>query len=57
MQLLVFELMILKHEFAVIEGLREDILEVLLNLKEINFKSSFEVNQNTENLKFKGYLK
>ena len=25
----------LKHEFAVIEGLREDILEILLNLKEI----------------------
>ena len=25
----------LKHEFSIIEGLREDILEVLLNLKEI----------------------
>ena len=31
----------LKHEFAIIEGLREDILEVLLNLKELVFKSSF----------------
>jgi DNA-directed RNA polymerase subunit alpha len=31
----------LKHEFAVVEGLREDILEVLLNLKEIVFKSSY----------------
>jgi DNA-directed RNA polymerase subunit alpha len=47
----------LKHEFAVVEGLREDILEILLNLKEIIFKSSFSVNQNPENLQFKGYLK
>lgn len=30
----------LKHEFSVIEGLREDVLEVLLNLKEVVFKSS-----------------
>jgi DNA-directed RNA polymerase subunit alpha len=47
----------LKHEFAVIEGLREDILEILLNLKEIILKSSFSVNQKPENLQFKGYLK
>ena len=47
----------LKHEFAVVEGLREDILEILLNLKEIIFKSSFTVNQNPKNLNFKGYLK
>jgi DNA-directed RNA polymerase subunit alpha len=31
----------LKHEFAIVEGLREDILEVILNLKEITFRSSF----------------
>lgn len=30
----------LKHEFSVVEGLREDILEIILNLKEIIFKSS-----------------
>ena len=47
----------LKHEFSVIEGLREDILEVLLNLKEVIFKASYHTNQNSENLKFKGYLK
>jgi DNA-directed RNA polymerase subunit alpha len=29
----------LKHEFSVIEGMREDILEVILNLKEIVFKN------------------
>ena len=27
----------LKHEFSVVEGLREDVLEVLLNLKEVIF--------------------
>jgi len=31
----------LKHEFSVVEGMREDILEVILNLKEIVFQSSF----------------
>jgi DNA-directed RNA polymerase subunit alpha len=31
----------LKHEFSAIEGLREDVLEVILNLKEIVFQSSF----------------
>ena len=30
----------LKHEFAVVEGIREDILEILLNLKEITLRSS-----------------
>lgn len=29
----------LKHEFSIIEGLREDVLEIILNLKEIIFKS------------------
>ena len=31
----------LKHEFSVVKGLREDILEVLLNLKEVIFKRFF----------------
>jgi len=31
----------LKHEFAIVEGLREDVLEIILNLKEITFRSSF----------------
>jgi len=45
----------LKHEFSVIEGLREDILEVLLNLKEIIFKSSYSKNLNKHE-KLKGFL-
>ena len=40
----------LKHEFSVIEGMREDVLEVILNLKEIVFKSSLNTQQ-TNNLK------
>jgi DNA-directed RNA polymerase subunit alpha len=47
----------LKHEFGLIEGLREDILEVLLNLKEVIFKSSFSTHQSKQDLRFKGYLK
>ena len=35
----------LKHEFSIIEGIREDILEILLNLKEVIFKTSFSSNQ------------
>ena len=31
----------IKHEFSAIQGLREDILEVILNLKEIVFQSSY----------------
>jgi DNA-directed RNA polymerase subunit alpha len=31
----------LTHEFAIIEGSREDVLEILLNLKEIKFKTSY----------------
>lgn len=31
----------LKHEFSAVQGVREDVLEILLNLKEIVFKSSF----------------
>ena len=52
----------LKHEFSIIEGLREDILEVLLNLKEIKFKNSFSFKENlslasSSGFKLKGFLK
>ena len=57
MQLLVLRINDLKHEFGLIEGLREDILEVLLNLKEVIFKSSFSTHQSKQDLRFKGYLK
>jgi DNA-directed RNA polymerase subunit alpha len=50
----------LKHEFAIVESLREDILEVLLNLKEVIFKSSFILKENSQEnnrlLKTKGFL-
>ncbi len=42
----------LKHEFSIVEGLREDILEVLLNLKEVVFNTSFAIKEEiTTNLK------
>jgi DNA-directed RNA polymerase subunit alpha len=44
----------LKHEFASVEGLREDILEILLNLKEVIFKSAFSARKTNTN--FKGFL-
>ncbi len=52
----------LKHEFAIIDGIREDILEVLLNLKEIIFKPSLVLKKrisektNTLPLKFKSFV-
>lgn len=46
----------LKHEFSIIEGLREDILEVLLNVKEIIFKSSSLNKPDTLPLEMKGFL-
>lgn len=46
----------LKHEFAMIQGLREDVLEVLLNLKEVTFKPSFKLKDISEPLKVKGFL-
>lgn len=46
----------IKHEFAVIESLREDILEILLNLKEIVFKESFLLKENLGTLQMKGFL-
>jgi DNA-directed RNA polymerase subunit alpha len=46
----------LKHEFAILEGLREDILEILLNLKEVVFRcSSFSPNL-SKLKKFKGFI-
>lgn len=46
-----------KHEFATIEGVREDILEILLNLKEIIFKSSFTASKKEfSSTRFHGYL-
>lgn len=44
----------LKHEFSNIEGIREDILELLLNLKSIIFQSSIFTPNN--NPKYKGFL-
>jgi DNA-directed RNA polymerase subunit alpha len=46
----------LKHEFAVVEGLREDILEVLLNLKEIVFKSSYFSPSQKKETKLKSFI-
>lgn len=45
----------IKHEFADVKGIREDLLEILLNLKEIVFKPSFSIIQQ-EKLHFKGFL-
>jgi DNA-directed RNA polymerase subunit alpha len=46
----------LKHEFATITGLREDILEVLLNLKEIVFKSSYFFASQKKDTKLKAFI-
>jgi len=35
----------LKHEFSSLEGVREDVLEILFNLKEIIFKNTFFSNK------------
>lgn len=45
----------LKHEFGIIEGIREDILEILLNLKELAFKSSLATLKAEK--KIKSYIK
>ena len=52
----------LKHEFSVVEGLREDVLEVLLNLKEVVFKTVFVskaqlLKEQKSTQKLKGFLK
>jgi len=46
----------LKHEFSVVEGLREDVLEVLLNLKEVIFKNSFSFKKEKNSSKLKAFL-
>ena len=57
----------LKHEFSLIEGIREDVLEILLNLKDIIFQPTFLLNDEIKNdetissikdspLKFKTFL-
>jgi len=46
----------LKHEFACIEGLRDDTLEVLLNLKEIIFRVDAFSQSKEPGIKFTGYL-
>ena len=46
----------LKHEFASIQGIREDVLEIILNLKEIVFKNNFHSKKLENNFKFKGFL-
>jgi DNA-directed RNA polymerase subunit alpha len=47
----------LKHEFSTVEGLREDPLEIILNLKEIIFKSSIFLEKEKINFsKLKGFL-
>lgn len=44
-----------KHEFETVPGLREDVLEVILNLKEIAFKASF-LARSKGGVKWKGFL-
>jgi DNA-directed RNA polymerase subunit alpha len=46
----------LKHEFSIVEGVREDVLEILLNLKEVIFKASLFEQKNKESFKKKGFL-
>jgi len=47
----------IKHEFAVIEGIREDVLEIILNLKEIVFKTSSSITPNPTIKSLKGFLR
>jgi len=47
----------LKHEFATVPGVREDVLEVLLNFKEVIFKSATFNKHRPSQIKQKGYLK
>jgi DNA-directed RNA polymerase subunit alpha len=47
----------LKHEFDCISGLREDILEVILNLKQILFKGPLFPKCNNNKIKFLATLK
>lgn len=47
----------IKHEFTTISGVREDPLEILLNLKEITFKGSFHARKNLSEKKQIGFIK
>lgn len=47
----------LKHEFTPITGIREDPLEILMNLKEINIKGSFPFRSTLAKKKQIAYLK
>lgn len=44
----------LKHEFAKVENIREDVLEILLNLKEIRLK---QIKKDLPSFVCKGFLK
>jgi DNA-directed RNA polymerase subunit alpha len=46
----------LKHEFSIIEGLREDVIEMLLNLKEIHFKSLIKLKKIETPIPLKAFL-
>lgn len=47
----------LKHEFSTIHGIREDVLETLLNLKEVVLKDSTQLKiRNDSQIALKGYL-
>jgi DNA-directed RNA polymerase subunit alpha len=46
----------IKHSFEKFYGLREDLLELILNLKEIIFKSAFSNLLENNNLKYKAFL-
>ena len=42
------------HEFSAIEGVHEDVSEIILNLKKIRFKKAQEILENKVTLKVKG---
>lgn len=46
----------IKHEFTILDGLREDILELSLNLKEVVFKPSFLIEKEKKREQFLGFL-
>jgi DNA-directed RNA polymerase subunit alpha len=46
----------LKHEFAILENSREDVLEILLNLKEVIFAALPLKNEKNEKLNYKAFL-
>jgi DNA-directed RNA polymerase subunit alpha len=52
-----FKLNNIKNEYTLIPYIREDILEIIFNLKQIIFKESFLNFQKNNNKLIKGYLK